>query len=85
MAIGKKMIEVGANFYSGLETGGNYRPGIWSLRKDAGFLNGFWKNGWTGPEKIFGRGEWKIKRNLRLRAAYTAVFVLFTLPTKRIT
>ncbi|MDP3040723.1 MAG: hypothetical protein Q8O18_12755, partial [Deltaproteobacteria bacterium] len=28
LAIGKKMIEVGANLYSDLETGGNYRPGI---------------------------------------------------------
>jgi hypothetical protein len=35
MAIGKKMIEVGANLYSGFETGGTYRPGIWGLRKDA--------------------------------------------------
>jgi len=35
MAIGKKMIEVGANLYSGLETGGNYQKRIWGLRKDA--------------------------------------------------
>jgi hypothetical protein len=35
MAIGKKMIEVGANLYSGLKTGGNYQKGIWGLRKDA--------------------------------------------------